>query len=154
MVKDATAEGHFYFQRPDKICMIFNDRKDMLLMNGTTYVMVEKGKKQVAKGKMQELFGVLQKVLQAVICQTALPDMAGHSDIQVSRQGQVIQIVPTLDAKARKRMPFTSFELTLDARTHKLKTLRINEKGENYVVYDLSGYVQNGSLDSAVFNIN
>lgn len=153
MTKDATTSGDFYFQYPDKICMLFNGRKDMLLMNGTTYVMVNKGERNVAKGKMQELFGTLQKVLQAVICQTPLPDMTGNTDIQVSRQGQTIRIVPDLDAKARRRIAFTSFELTLDER-NELKTLRINEKGENYVVYHLSDYVLNGSLDTTVFNLN
>lgn len=154
MVKDVTTEGYFYFQHPDKICMTFGGREDMLLMNGSTYIMVDKGKKNVAKGKIQELFGVLQKVLQAVICQSSLPDTNKNSDIQISQEGQTIRIVPTLDAKARKRIPVTSFELTLDVHTHKLKILRINEKGNNYVVYNLSKYVLNGSLDTAVFNLN
>lgn len=154
IVKDVTTEGHFYFQYPDKICMNFGSREDMLLMNGTTYVMVNKGKKNVAKGKVQELFGVLQKVLQSVICQTSLPETNGNSDIQVSQEGQTIRIVPVLDTKIRKRIPVTSFELTLNVRTHKLETLRINEKGKNYVVYNLSGHILNGSLDTAIFNLN
>ena len=41
IAKDVVTSGHFYFQQPDKICMIFSDNKDMLLMNGITYIMIE-----------------------------------------------------------------------------------------------------------------
>lgn len=153
LTEEATSTGHFYYQSPDKICMTFNEYEDMLLMNGTTYTMIENGKKNVAKGKMQELFGVLQKVLQAVINQSPLPDMTETPDIQVKQEGQTIQIIPILDAKTRRRSPFTSFTITFEA-PYKLKTIRINEKGENYVLYNLSGHVQNGSIDNAIFRLD
>lgn len=154
IAKDVVTSGHFYFQQPDKICMIFSDNKDMLLMNGSTYIMMENGKKNVAKGKMQELFGTLQKVLQAVVCQTSLPEVAENSTIQVKQEGEIIQITPVLDAKAKRRMPFTSFVITLDVHSHKLKTLRMNERGENYVLYTLSDYAVNSHFNTEVFNVN
>lgn len=152
IVKDVITKGHFYFQYPDKICMTFNNREDMLLMNGTTYIMMNNGKKNVAKGKIQEMFGVLQNVLLAVIYQNPIPITYENPNIEVSQEGQTIRI--TSDSKSWKRIPIKSFELILDTSTHKLKTLRINEKGENYVVYNLSGHIQNVSLDTAVFNLN
>lgn len=79
--------------------------------------------------------------------------MTETPDIQVKQEGQTIQIIPTLDAKTRRRSPFTSFTITFEA-PYKLKTIRINEKGENYVLYNLSGHVQNGSFDNAIFRLD
>ena len=114
---------------------------------------IEAAIQKAAKGKMQELFGVLQKVLQAVINQSPLPDITETPDIQVKQEGQTIQIIPTLDAKPQRRSPFTSFTITFEV-PYKLKTIRINEKGENYVLYNLSGHVQNGSFDNAIFRLD
>ncbi|HJH70052.1 MAG TPA: hypothetical protein OIM39_02995 [Bacteroidaceae bacterium] len=154
IAKDVVTSGRFYFQYPDKICMIFSENKDMMLMNGSTYIMMENGKRNMAKGKMQELFGMLQKVLQAVVCQTSLPEMTEKSTIQVIQEGETIRIIPVLDAKAKRRIPFTSFVITCDTHNHKLKTLRMNGKGENYVLYALSDYVANSSFSTEVFNVN
>lgn len=152
--KDATSSGHFYFSYPNKISMIFNSKNDMLLMNRNNYVMVSQGKKNVAKGKVAALFGALQKVLQAVVCQTALPKASELPGIQVKKENHTIQIIPIMDAKTLRRMPFTSFTLSLDSRSNRLKSLRIHERGENYIQYDLSEYQTNTALNDAVFNLN
>lgn len=152
--KDATATGYFYFSYPDKISMIFSSKNDMLLMNQGNYVMVSQGKKNVAKGKVAVLFGALQKVLQSVVCQTSLPKASDLPGIQVKQQGHIIQIIPIMDIKTLRRMPFTSFTLSLDSSTNRLKSLRIHERGENYIQYDLSKCQSNTTLNNTVFTLN
>lgn len=152
LAEDAITTGSFHFRYPGQISMIFNEKNDRLLMDGKTYVIVNEGKKNIAKGKVQELFGVLQEVLQSVIRHMPLPAQT-IPDIQVKKAGSIIEIVPLMDAKTKRRMPFTSFTLTLAPRSGELTSLRMNEKGENYVQYDLSGQIPNNQIDDTVFNL-
>ena len=56
VTQDVVTQGHFYFKKPGRMCMTFNDGKDMLLMDGNTFAMVTDGKKSVAKGEGSNQF--------------------------------------------------------------------------------------------------
>ena len=52
LTKDTTTDGYFYYKRPDKMCIRMNNKKDMLLMDGSTYTLMEYGEKSISKGKI------------------------------------------------------------------------------------------------------
>lgn len=57
------------------MCIRLNNKKDMLLMDGNTYTLMEDGEKSIAKGKIMELFNVLQNVLQNIISNNPMADV-------------------------------------------------------------------------------
>ena len=70
-------------------------------------------------------------------------DLSKHPDVSISQSGTdiVLTITPqAASAKAQRRMMFTSFVITIDTKTSEIKSLRMNEKGQNYTQYDFSSY--------------
>ena len=69
-------------------------------------------------------------VLKAVINQQDIPQ---GDDMTVVTKGNIttVTIVPT----GKKRQLFTSFVLTVNAKTKALRTLRMNGLGEDYTEY-------------------
>lgn len=150
IVEDVKDSGKFYFKRPDKMAIVFNEN-DRLLMEGSTYTMVVDGKASVAKSKMADLFGLLQQVLQRVMSGEEVAGISGTADFKVEREGNEIRILPAKEGKVSRRILFTGFTLTLDAKTSRLMSLRMSERGENYTRYDLSNHAVNAAVDDTVF---
>lgn len=48
---DTKTDGYFYYKHPDKMCIRLNNQKDMLLMDGNTYTLMENGEKVLQKEK-------------------------------------------------------------------------------------------------------
>lgn len=99
LTKDTTADGYFYYKYPDKMCIRLNDKKDMLLMDGSTYTLMEDGEKSIAKGKIMELFNVLQNVLQNIISNNPMADVTLCEVAQIDKNGNTITITPKINAK-------------------------------------------------------
>ncbi|MCD8182814.1 MAG: outer membrane lipoprotein carrier protein LolA [Bacteroides sp.] len=156
LTQDIVSRGYFYYKKPDKMCMIFDDGKDMLLMVDNTFTMVADGKKSVAKGKGNNQFESLQAVFKNMTAdEDSAVDLSDLADVEVAKQGNtcVLTVTPIIsDAKARRKMMFTSFVLTVDLKRVELKSLRMNEKGNNYTRYDFSNYQFNAPVSDSVFN--
>lgn len=152
---DAADKGKFYLKKPGKMCLTFSEGTDMLLMDEGTYSMVKGGKVSVAKGKMIELFKVLQLALDNLFRNGGdTSELSELASVEVSEQGntRILSVTPSLsDTKAKRRMMFTSFVFTLDAKTLELKSMRMNEKAGNYTQYDFSDYVIDGTVSDTVF---
>lgn len=153
---DAVVKGEFYFKNPDKMCMIFNDGKDMLLMDGSVFTMVNNGKKSIAKGETARQFESLQVVFKHLMSGKESDNTINElADVEITKQNHmcVVTVTPVVsDAKAKRRLMFTSFVLTIDTQSSEFKSLRMNEKGQNYTQYDLSGYVLDGVISDSVFH--
>lgn len=151
---DISAKGTLYFKGPDKMCIRFEGEKDMLLMDGDRFTMVEKGKTSVAKGQTQSQFEALRNVFTNIILGKS--DEA-EAEVKTVKAGNayVITVTPAVEggAKAKRRLMFTSFTLTIDAGTYEFKSLRMDGRGGNYTQYNLSGYTVNPDVDGAVFNL-
>lgn len=151
---DQTATGKFYFRAPDRLCLTFAGGKDALVMNGKTYTLVRRGKRSVAKGAMQQSMDPLQAVLKAV-CTGGQPSSAGSPDVALAKDGTntVVTITPLSgNAKARKRLLFTSFVVTVDSKTSELKAMRMVGRGKgNYTDYLFSSPSYGATIDDAVF---
>ncbi len=157
LTKDAVSEGSFYYKKPNSVSMVFKEAKEMLLATGDTYTMVKSGKQHVAKadGKGDNPFEVLGDVLRNLLSGEANSKLTNMADVKQKTQGNTctITITPTVtDAKLKRKMMYSSCILTIDLKAGEVRSLRINEKGENYTLYDFSNYVFNGDINSKVFD--
>jgi len=81
-------------------------------------------------------------------------DISEYADVDIERNGNlmVMTIAPIVtDAKAKRKMMFQSFVVTIDTKALELRSLRMNEKGQNYTQYDFSNYKLNGNIPESVF---
>ncbi len=157
ITKDAVSEGNFYYKKPNSVSMVFKDSKEMLLATGDTYTMVKSGKQHVAKadGKGDNPFEVLGDILRNLLSGKDDSKLTSMADVKMKTQGNTctLTITPNVtDAKLKRKMMYTSCILTIDLKAGEVRTLRINEKGENYTQYDFSNYVFNGDVSSTVFD--
>lgn len=131
------------------MCIRLNNKKDMLLMDGNTYTLMEDGEKSIAKGKIMELFNVLQNVLQNIISNNPMADVTLCEAAQIDKNGNTITITPKINAKNKRRIVFTSFVIKFDKNS--LKSIRMNKTGENYTQYDMYDYTTNCNVSDNVF---
>ena len=130
VTQDVVTQGYFYFKPPGRMCMTFNDGKDMLLMDGSTFAMVTDGKKSVAKGEGSNQFESLLAVFKSLVSGgDADVDLSELADVDITKRDNIctLTIIPLVpDEKAKRKQMFTSFVLTLDLKLSELKSLRMN----------------------------
>ncbi len=156
MTEDVVSKGNFYYKSPGSFSMVFKDTDEMLLALDKTFVMVRDGKQRTAKadGTGKNPFEILWDVFGNLISAdegTALTELA---DVQMAKKGGICTIIITpeaADAKVRRRMTFTSCVVTIDTDAAELRSVRINERGDNYTQYDFSNYKLNAEVNSDVF---
>ena len=127
---DVVTTGTLTIRKPEYICISTNGDKDQLIMDGTKFTMTMGGRQHVTDSKKNPQFATFHTVLKAVINQQAIPQ---SDDMTVVAKGNTttVTIVPT----GKKRQLFTSFVLTVNAKTKALRTLRMNGRGEDYTEY-------------------
>ena len=157
LAADAVSKGMFYFKKPSNVCLTFDGGKDLLLMKGDELVMVQDGKPRSMKAKgntqLEALKTLLQNFSAGQESDVALEDLA---DVDVERDGNLMTmtISPRItDAKAKRKMLYTSFVVVIDTNAGELKSIRLNEKGSNYTQYDFGKFSVNVPVDDAVFVI-
>ena len=127
---DVVTTGTLTIRKPEYICISTDGDKDQLIMDGTKFTMTMGGRQHVTDSKKNPQFATFHTVLKAVINQQAIPQ---SDDMTVVTKGNIttVTIVPT----GKKRQLFTSFVLTVNAKTKALRTLRMNGRGEDYTEY-------------------
>jgi hypothetical protein len=50
-------------------------------------------------------------------------------------------------------MMYKSFVVVLDTKAGELKSIRLNEKGTNYTLYEFGKFTVNGAVSDAVFSL-
>jgi len=139
IAKDVVTKGTLTMQAPSKVSIVMDGGKDQLLMQGSDFTMVVKGKKHVTSSKKNTQFASFQTVFESIMSGGA-KSIAHLNDLSISKRGGslVLTITPAAaDKKAARRMLFSSFVLTLDAKTGALHTLRMNER-KGYTEYTFS----------------
>lgn len=153
LAQDEVTRGHFFLKKPVKMCLSFDDNKDMLLMESGTFTLVEQGRRTVAKGRNGQVLGALGSVLRGLFADGSyVPDEAATVTVEQSGNRCILTVTPLLkNAKEKRRLMFTSFVLTLDNASGRLLSLRMNERGENYTQYDLTGHQPGAAVSDIVF---
>ena len=129
--KDVVTTGTLTIRKPDYICISTDGDKEQLIMEGTKFTMTAGNKKHVTDSRKNAQFATFHTVLKAVINGQAIPQ---GDDLTVVTKGGSTIVTITPEGK-KKRQLFTSFVLTIDARTKILKTLRMNGRSEDYTEY-------------------
>lgn len=127
---DVVTTGDVTIRKPDYICISTDGGQDQLIMDGTKFTMITKGKKHITDSKKNDMFATFQKVLHAVINGQPMPT----GDDLIIQKSDGIQTV-TITPAAQKRQLFTSFQLVVDSKTSAVKRLRMNGRKESYTEY-------------------
>ena len=116
VAEDAVTKGKFHFMQPNEAYMTFNEGKDMLIMDNGVFTMINDGQESIAKGVTHKQFEVLLIVLKNLLSSDSdSTDIKEVADMEITKQGNLcaLTITPIIpDAKAKRRMMFTSFVLT------------------------------------------
>lgn len=128
---DVVTTGTLTIRKPDYICISTDGGKDQLIMDGSKFTMTMGGHQHVTDSQKNPQFATFHTVLKAVINRQDIPQ---GGDMTVVTKGNTITvtIVPT---GKKKRQLFTSFVLTVNAKSKALRTLRMNGRGEDYTEY-------------------
>lgn len=155
VTKDVSSAGKFYFKKPSQLCLTFNDGADMLLTDGQTFTMVADGKKQSVNASGNGQFAALKTLLQNFSAgQESEIDLSEIADVDMEKAGNLVTltIAPIVtDPKQKRKMLFSSFIVTVDQQKSELKSVRLNEKGQNYTQYDFKNFKVNVPVADAVF---
>lgn len=140
VAKDEVLQGSFNMSRPDKVNITMDGGKEALDMNGTQFTMTMKGKPHKTSSKTNVQFRTFQAVWESILAGGT--ELSKTSDLEMKKEdGDIlITITPKADAKTAKRMMFTSFLLVIDGKNGEIKSLRMNERGDNYTLYTFSDY--------------
>jgi len=141
VAKDVISKGTLTMKRPATVSIVIDGGKDQLLMEGSNFTMVVKGKKHKTSSLKNVQFTSFQTVFESILS-GGQKDISKLGDLTVSKQGGnlVLTITPqAADKKSARRMLFSSFVLTIDTKTSELKSLRMNERA-GYTDYTFSGF--------------
>lgn len=141
VAKDVISKGTLTMKRPATVSIVIDGGKDQLLMEGSNFTMVVKGKKHKTSSLKNVQFTSFQTVFESILS-GGQKDISKLGDLTVSKQGGnlVLTITPqAADKKSARRMLFSSFVLTIDIKTSELKSLRMNERA-GYTDYTFSGF--------------
>ena len=157
LTQDAVTKGYFYYKKPNSESMVFKNTKDMLLAVGNTYTMVKGGKQRVTKanGTGNNPFEVLRDIFTNLFTADSNAKLTNMATVKMQKQGHTctMTIMPNVaNAKAKRRMMYTSCVVTIDMKSAEIHSLRINERGGNYTQYDFSNYVINADVNNNVFS--
>lgn len=147
MTKNKTYNGTLSMKSPDKVAIVVDGGKEQLVMNGSTFTMVQGGHKRVASAKTASQFAAFKAVLQSVLSggKTNISQVKG---VTIAQQGG--NVVVTMVPDKAKHLMFTSFVLVIDKRTGALESLTMNSK-RGYTEYKFSGFKFGGTVNDKVF---
>lgn len=156
--EDARLDGKLYFKAPGRMCMRFEGDKDMLLMEGNEFTMVESGRKSVAKGQTQAQFESLVEVFKQMVLGMDIsvsPEELAEVKMEEKDGLCTLTVIPRVDGgnKVRRRLLFSSFVLTVDLQKGECKSLQMNERGQNYTRYDFSGFMLDAHVPDTAFQL-
>jgi len=141
VAKDVVTKGTLLMKAPSEVNISMEGGKDQLLMEGSTFTMVVKGKKHTTSSKTNAQFASFQTVFESILSGGA-KDISKLEDLTIRKEGNtlVLTIAPkAASKKAARRMLFSSFVLMIDAKTSELKALKMNERA-GYTEYIFSGH--------------
>lgn len=142
LAKDDVSKGTLTMKAPATVTITMAEGKDQLLMEGSQFTMVVKGKAHKTSSEKNVQFKTFQAVFESILA-GGTKDLSKFTDLDIKKQGTslLLTITPVADSKkAARRMLFSSFQLTIDAKSGELRSLRMNEKAGNYTEYTFANY--------------
>ncbi len=156
VAKDVVTTGTFYFKKPAQMCITTNGGKDVLLTDGETFTLVQNGKPMTANAKSNSGLTPLLDAIKGLTQGNTDTDLSDVADVDMERDGDllIMTIAPITKSAAEKRkLLFSAFVITVDTKAGELKSIRLNEKGQNYQQYDFSNMKRDVKIDDSVFKV-
>lgn len=156
VAKDVVTTGTFYFKKPAQMCITTNGGKDVLLTDGETFTLVQNGKLMTANAKSNSGLTPLLDAIKGLTQGNTDTDLSDVADVDMERDGDllIMTIAPITKSAAEKRkLLFSAFVITVDTKAGELKSIRLNEKGQNYQQYDFSNMKRDVKIDDSVFKV-
>ena len=142
LTSDETLTGSLAFTTPDKLLISFNSGNEKMYMDGNKFAMATGGEETVATGATRTQFESLLAVFKHIFFEGST-DISSLAEVNTETKGiqRIISVTPitSTDGK-KKRQMFSSFVITFDVKTGEFKSLRMNERGENYTHYDFKDF--------------
>jgi outer membrane lipoprotein-sorting protein len=147
--ENAISEGDFYYAKPDKLAMRYDDPAgDLLLLNGDQFVMVNAGKRKEVSARANSRMRSMKNILSSCLSGNVMQIAAEKITCEETPKYHVI----TADiAEKGNRTVFTQVILSFDKSDHTLSVLRTEEKDGSYTVYELTGKEFNKPVDDSIF---
>ena len=157
MEEDEKTTGTLYYKSPGRVCLSFYDGDDRLILDGNTFALCGGGESITASGKTLELVEGMLTVMKVLVFDLAPgTDLSSIAETSLDKQGTraVLTITPIVAGgeRERRRMLFTSLVLTFDLKAGEIRSMRMNEQGENYTLYELSAYKPGTPVGEEVFD--
>ena len=142
--QDMMTSGTLTMKKPDQVSIECEGGKDALIMDGSTFTMVLRGRKHTTTSTGNPQFATFQAVFESILsgAQNGV-DLKKFNDLKVTKNGNtvVLTITPeTNDKKLKRRIMFSTLILTIDTKTSELKSLRLNERKGGYTDYAFSNF--------------
>lgn len=145
--KDEVVKGTLYVKSPEKV--LIQNGKDALLMNGVFFTMKKGPLKARTNSLKDSRYKTFHDVLTGIF-NGGSTEISKNSDVKILKTG--VNVVLTITPEAgKKKMMFSSFVVTIDAKSQELRSIRMNQKGSNYTEYRFSDYKLGASVDDKVF---
>ena len=152
--KDVVTMGTFYFKKPMQMCIATNGGKDKLLADGKSVTFVQDGKASTVNAKNDASLAPLVEAIKGITQGNEDTDLSDVADVDVERKGDLVimTIAPFAKNAAEKRkMKFTSYVITVDSKVGELRSIQLNEQGQNYQLFSLSNFQKDVKIDDSVF---
>ena len=86
VAKDVTSKGTLTMKRPATVSIVIEGGKDQLLMEGSTFTMVVKGKKHTTSSQQNVQFASFQTVFESILS-GGQKDISKLGDLTITKQG-------------------------------------------------------------------
>ncbi len=151
---DVLSNGRFYYQKNDKICMVYDrPQGDLLLMNGDDFVMIADGRRSVVNAQTNPMLKQLRTLLTACVSGDFERLKTGRNTQLVVDETDAHYILTAMFDGSAKKM-YASIVLTFDKRQLALVALRMNESNGNFTEYTFESPKFNQPIDERIFDVN
>ena len=94
VAKDVVASGRLTMKRPAEVGIVIDGGKDQLLMQGSTFTMVAKGRKHTTSSQSNSQFASFQAVFESILS-GGQKDISHLSDLKITKSGNAIVLTIT-----------------------------------------------------------
>ncbi len=134
LAQDAESSGKFYFKRPGKLALIYDDPAgDRVVMGETSFLIVAGGSRSVVKISANPFFLQMQQVFAACFSGD-IAALCSEGAFRCEKGAETYTVRITPESK-RARRYITELVLVFASRNMLLDELRMTETSGNYTLY-------------------
>lgn len=150
LAKDVVKSGKFYFAKPNKMLLAFNDG-DHIKMTEDWFEMKTKGNVSAMKVSANPMLKNLNAILSACMVGNIEQMMRGFDARVDSNAKEWLVVMTPMRGKASSKV--SQIELRFDKGDMSLNTMKMAEKTGDYTLYRFSNKSYNKAIDAKLFNI-